>query len=141
MTYLDLLPDELYRRIAKYMYAEPMGEIHTLLPLIEGVWPPLEMAADMQNCSDHIRSACINNSYRRHSKRHYRESDWYNLLIDLERPCGCYPSTDDFYPLHPTWLTRQCKVYDISASGCFWWSSCRVSVRLTYAGWCRLTHG
>jgi hypothetical protein len=136
MTYLTLLPDELYRLITTYMYAETMCELLTVVPLVKDMWPPPELWFILQNGSDHVRSASLNNRFRRH-RVHYRESDWYKLLIDMERPCVCQRSCMNI-DLSP-WLMRRQKVVDFSASGLVWWSSCKEPTRLSYAGWCRLT--
>jgi len=133
MNYLYLLPDDVYRMVCKYMYAESMDGILRRIPLATGIWPPRELVFALQNGSDHVRSQSINNSYRR-GIRHYRESDWFKLLIDMERPSAFHLSTYGFN----SWMLRRFKVFDVSPNGSFWWSSCSQPTKLTYAGWVRL---
>ena len=138
MNYLDRLPEEIYREIVKYMYAEVVAQVYAIMPLAEHMWPPTELHKALQNGSDHVRSESLNNSYRR-GVRHYKEADWYKLLIDLERPCVCHRDFG-FEDVVPWWLMRRCRVFDVSASGQFWWNTCNQPAHLTYAGWCRLTN-
>ena len=136
MTYLAQLPDEVYRLVALYMYADVVNDIMGKVPLVTGIWPPPNLIFAMQNGSDHIRSQSLNNSYRR-STRHYKEADWYKLLIDMERPCAYALMSYGFN----SWMLRRYKVFDMSIHGGIWWNSCKQPTRLTYAGWCRLTEG
>jgi len=131
-NYLAELPDEVYRQVAKYMYADPMESILKDISLVVGIWPPKDLVFMLQNGSDHIRSESLNNNFRR-KIRHYRENDWYKLLIDLERPSAYKLQGEGFH----TWLNM--KVWDLGADGGVWWCNTKQPLRLTYAGWCRLT--
>ena len=133
MSYLDKLPDEIYRMVLRYMYAAPMEQILTEMPLVTGLWPPPSLVFVLQNGSDHVRSQSLNNTYRRYL-RHYREADWFKLLIDMERPSAYKLQGYGFN----SWLVRRYKVFDMTAEGGIWWNSCRQPSRLTYAGWGRL---
>ena len=130
-TYLDTLPDDVYRIVRSYMYADPMKQIITDIPLVVGIWPPLEILFLLQNGSDIIRSQAINNTYRR-KIRHYREGDWFKLLIDLERPTAYKLQQFGFH----SWL--HVKVWDLSNDGGVWWNSNQQPLRLNIAGWKRL---
>ena len=130
-TYLDTLPDEIYRIVASYMYAEPMEQIITDIPLVVGVWPPLEILFLLQNGSDIVRSQSINNTFRR-KIRHYREGDWFKLIIDLERPTAYKLQQFGFN----SWL--HVKVWDLANDGGVWWNSNHQPLRLNTAGWKRL---
>ena len=133
MNYLDELPDEIYRMVYSYMHADVVNDIMGKVPLVTGIWPPKQSIFNMQNGSDHIRSAAINNAYRRHM-RHYKEQDWFRLLIDMERP-SAYKLQSYGYN---SWMVRRHKVFDMDVKG-IWWNSSDMPCRLTYAGWCRLT--
>jgi hypothetical protein len=130
MNYLDQLPDDIYKKIATYMYAEVLQEVESFLSVQHTIFPEL---ATFQNGSDHIRSNSLCNSYRRH-RRHFREADWYKLLIDLERPCACQLACVGFFP----WLLRRWRVFDLSAGGDMWWTHCKHPTLMTYAGWRRV---
>jgi len=130
-SYLDMLPDEIYRIVYSYIRADVMKQIVNDMPLIVGIWPPKEILFLLQNGSDIVRSQSINNSYRR-KVRHYREGDWYKLLIDLERPSAYKLQDHGFH----TWI--HVKVWDLANDGGVWWNSNQQPLRLNLAGWKRL---
>ena len=130
-TYLDLLPDDIYRIVYSYLFADTMNQIITEQPLVVGIWPPLEMLFLLQNGSDVIRSQSLNNTYRR-KVRHYKEGDWFKLLIDLERPTAFKLRQYGFH----SWM--HVKVWDLANDGGVWWNSNQQPLRLNLAGWRRL---
>ena len=130
MSYLDLLPDDVYRLIAEYTHADLRKELCSIIKPREYNFLTHHIFNTFKNVSDYIRCQSLNNSSRRFMTRHIH-SDWYKLLIDLESPV-CRLT---YHGLK----SRRCKVYDVSATGEVWWNSVKQPPRLSYAGWIRLT--
>ena len=136
MMYLDLLPDELFRKVYEYVYSQALYDIEGGCGQI-----PLDMYYIFcPENSDYVRAEYLKRTYL--TKRilnppgYGYENDYWKLLIDLERPtiyCSPLCSWKHYY------VRRWEVMRDGYLKGGLYWNSSFESAMLTLAGWARLT--
>ena len=139
MSYLDLLPDELYRRVLKYRFADVLHQLEY------GNGVPV-YPIDFYYCfcaenSDYVRSKYLQTKWRE-DIRHRRGSntlglrDWWKLIMDLERPT-VWTSAVHGWKLYSVrrWQYEE----GGRVMGGLYWNSTYEKAHLTMAGWDRLS--
>jgi len=142
MTYLDLLPDELYReRIAKLLFADVLHQLEY------GHGVPV-YPIDFYYCfcsgnSDYVRSRYLNTKWREvkgnlKGPNSLRTRDWYKLLMDLERPTVWTSAVHGW----KVYSVRRWQAINANGQlmGGLYWNSTYEKPHLSMAGWCRLSN-
>jgi len=127
-TYLELLPDELHRKVYSYLYNDVMHELEYggQVP----VYPVAFYYCFMRENSDYIRHKYLKTLYARITRpfRTVREIDWMRFMLDLERPTIW------------TCLLEPWNSYNIRRDGGgIRWHTTYDCPKLSLGGWLRLT--
>jgi len=138
MSYLDLLPEELHRKINKLLFDDVLHQID-----YGGGVPVYPIDLYYVFCpenSDYVRNKSLVATYHRlklnTGEKPIAERDWMRLLLDLERPT-VWSSAINCWKLYNVrrWA---CMTNGMLRSGLYW-NSTYERPRLTIAGWYRLT--